>query len=286
MDDRPSLAYLTDRRAAIERRLASSVETVEPEGLAAPMRHALLSGGKRVRPTLTLLTCEAVGGNREDALEFAVGIELVHTASLVVDDVIDRSRLRRGTESTWAAFDHSDALIGSDGLIAEAFARFQTNPQAMAIVADALVELGEGEASELVDQPTTEAEYVELARRKTGVLFRAAAEVGVIAGNGPQSAINGLGTYAEHVGVAFQIRDDVLDATSDSETLGKPSGRDDAMDRPSLLAIEDVTPSTANAYAEDQADAALDALAGVDLVDDEIETYLEELADFVVTRTR
>lgn len=278
--------YVAEYRATIDDRLATVVDDIEPEGLADPMRHSLLSGGKRVRPTLTLLTCEAVGGDPDDALEYGVGIELVHTASLVVDDIIDRAPIRRGIDSTWAAYDYDGALIGSDGLLAEAFARFASNPRAMALVANALVELGEGEATELVDRPQTKAEYVELARRKTGVLFRAAAELGVIAGNGPDSAVEGLGTYAERVGVAFQIRDDVLDVVADVETLGKPTGRDDAMDRPSLLAVTDLSPEAADQYAKSQAETAINALEGVELEDDDIGAYLEDLARFVVVRDR
>jgi len=280
------MEYIDARRATIDERLEASLADIDPEGLASPMRHSLLSGGKRVRPTLTVLTCEAVGGEMEDALEFAVGIELVHTASLVIDDVIDRASTRRGVESTWAAFDHSGAIIGSNGLLAEAFARFATNPDAMALVADALVELGEGEATELVDRPTTRAGYIELARRKTGVLFRAAAEVGAIAGGADAQTVEGLGTYAERVGVAFQIRDDVLDVVADAEKLGKPAGHDDAMNRPSLLAVTNLSPEEADRYARQQSETALRALHGVDVVNDQVERYLRDLAHFVVNRER
>lgn len=280
------MQYIDARRDAIDERLEEIMAEVEPEGLTEPMRHSLLSGGKRVRPTLTILTCEAVGGQMDEALEFAVGVELVHTASLVIDDIIDRSPVRRGEQSTWAEFGHSDAIIGTDGLLAEAFERFAKNERAMALVAEALVELGEGEATELVDQPTTRAGYIELARRKTGVLFRVAAELGGIAGGADDETIDGLGTYAERVGVAFQIRDDVLDVVADPEVIGKPAGQDDAMDRPSLLAVTDLSPEDADRYAREQSAAALQALDGVDIVDERIEDYLRELAHFVVTRER
>ncbi len=280
------MEYIEARRGRIDARLEEAMDDIEPLALQEPMRHALLAGGKRVRPTLTVFTCEAVGGEVEDALEFAVGIELVHTASLVVDDIIDRSPVRRSTESTWAAFGHDGALVGSDGLLAAAFDRFADDPRAMALVAEALVELGEGEATELVDRPTTREEYFDLARRKTGVLFRAAAEVGAMAGGGDDDDIEALGTYAERVGVAFQIRDDVLDVVADEETLGKPPGRDDAMDRPSLLAVADLDPEAADRYAWEQSTAALEALEAVHFADDEVRTYLEELARFVVTRER
>ncbi|MFW6449229.1 MAG: polyprenyl synthetase family protein, partial [Halobacteriota archaeon] len=135
------MQYIDARRAAIDDRLEAVIDGVEPEGLTGPMGHSLLSGGKRVRPTLTILTCEAVGGDMDDALEFAVGIELVHTASLVIDDIIDRSAVRRGEPSTWREFGHGEAIIGTDGLLAEAFDRFSRDERAMELVAEALVEL-------------------------------------------------------------------------------------------------------------------------------------------------
>lgn len=280
------MAYIDQRRDLIEDRLEAAVSAIDPDALAAPMRHALLSGGKRVRPTLTVLACEAVGGDLKEALEFAVGIELVHSASLVVDDIIDRAAVRRGIDSTWAAYDHDGALIGSHGLVAEALGRFARDPRALDRITDALVELGEGEATELLDEPVTRDAYTELARRKTGVLFRAAAEVGVLAGDGDPAAIDGLGTYAERVGVAFQIRDDVLDVVADVETLGKPGGRDAAMERPSLLAVSDMDPEEADAFAREQSQIALEALDNVPIAEGQVETYLTELAHFVVTRER
>lgn len=280
------MEYIDTRREAIEERLEATVSAIEPDGLAEPMEHALLSGGKRVRPTLTVLTCEAVGGSVDDAMEYAVGIELVHSASLVVDDIIDRAPVRRGVDSTWAAHDHGGALVGSDGLLGEALARFSRDPQALLLITDALVELGEGEATELVDHPVTREQYIDLARRKTGVLFKAAAEVGVIAGDGDQNARDGLGTYAERVGIAFQIRDDVLDVVADVDTLGKQGGRDADMERPSLLDVSDMTPDEADTFAKEQADVALEALDGVPIVEDDIREYLEELAHFVVMRER
>lgn len=285
-EDTPSVPYIDQRRAIIEEHLDEAVASIEPTALGDPMRHALLSGGKRVRPTLTVLSCEAVGGSLDDALEYAVGIELIHSASLVVDDIIDRAAIRRGVDSTWAAHDHDGALIGSHGLVAEALARFSRDPRALDRITDTLVELGEGEATELVSEPVTRDAYVELARRKTGALFRAAAEVGAIAGGGDPAAIDGLGMYAERVGVAFQIRDDVLDVVADVETLGKPGGRDADMERPSLLAVSDMDPDEADAFAREQSTIALEALDGVTIAEPAVETYLTELAQFVVTRER
>ena len=169
------MEYLEHRVELVNDRLREVIEGVEPEQLTAELEHVVLAGGKRVRPAVTVLSCEACGGDPADAVDFAAGVEFVHNASLVVDDIIDRSQLRRGTPSAWAEFGYGPALITSDGLLGEAFALFSADDRATQIVAEAMVELGEGEATELVSYPDSEEAYMELARRKTGALFRAAA---------------------------------------------------------------------------------------------------------------
>ena len=296
------MEYVKARRDAIEDRLREVVDAVEPSELEDELAHVVLAGGKRVRPTLTLLSAEAAGGevwidgsagdgaelgpNGQLALDFAVGVELVHNASLVVDDIIDRSQLRRGTESAWSAYGHGPAIVASDGLLGEAFELFSADPRAMESVSRALVELGEGEALELVDQPASEQEYMDLARRKTGALFRTAAELGAIAADADAATIEGFGEYAERVGIAFQIRDDVLDAVADSDDLGKPVGQDDAMERPSIVRITGESPAALTERARAESEGALAALDRLNLGDCEAKTDLEDLAIFVVERDR
>ena len=291
------MEYLERRRAMIGSRLRSVVAGTSPEAMTDRLEHVSLSGGKRVRPTVTLLAFEAAGGElvgdgglgtaaSTNAVDFAVGIELVHAASLVVDDIIDESGTRRGVDSAWAAFGHGSAIVTSDGLLGEAFSLFSANERAMRVVSESMVELGEGEATELVAQPTTESEYMQLARRKTGALFRAAAELGAIAAGADGYTVEAFGQYAERVGVAFQIRDDVLDATADPGELGKPTGQDVEMERPSLVQVTNISASEANTRAREESDAALAALDAADAVDSEAVGYLEDLAEFVVVRER
>ncbi len=291
------MEYLERRRAMIGSRLRSVVAGTSPEAMTDRLEHVSLSGGKRVRPTVTLLVFEAAGGElvgegglgtaaSTNAVDFAVGIELVHAASLVVDDIIDESGMRRGVDSAWAAFGHGSAIVTSDGLLGEAFSLFSANERAMRVVSESMVELGEGEATELVAQPTTESEYMQLARRKTGALFRAAAELGAIAAGADGYTVEAFGQYAERVGVAFQIRDDVLDATADPDELGKPTGQDAEMERPSLVQVTNISASEANVRAREESNAALAALDAADAVDSEAVGYLEDLAEFVVVRER
>ena len=280
------MEYLEARRDRVEARLQAVIDEVDPDDLREEVGHVVLSGGKRVRPTVAVLVCEALGGDPDDAVDFAVGIELVHNASLVIDDIIDESEVRRGTPAAWAEYGHGPAIIASDGLLGEAFALFSTDERAMQTVSEAMVELGEGEAMELVAQPTNEAEYMELARRKTGALFRAAAELGAIAADADAYTVEAMGEYAQRVGVAFQMRDDVLDDIADAETLGKPTGHDAEMERPSFVEVTDLTTEEANAKARAESDAALEALDTVDVAESQSTEYLRELAEFVVVRER
>jgi geranylgeranyl diphosphate synthase type I len=280
------MEYLERRVSMVDDRLKTVIDAVDPPELSDELAHVALAGGKRVRPAVTILSCEACGGDPDAAVDFAVAIELVHNASLVIDDIIDRSDIRRGTPSAWAQYGYGPAIIASDGLLGEAFALLSVNDQAMQIVAESMVELGEGEATELVARPTNEAEYMELARRKTGALFRAAAELGAVAAEADPFTVEAFGEYAERVGVAFQIRDDVLDATADADELGKPTGQDEQMDRPSVVQVTDLTPAEANQRARDQSDQALDALDTAQLAETDSLGYLRDLAEFVVVRER
>ncbi len=280
------MEYLERRVGLVNSRLTAILASTTPDELSTQLEDVVLAGGKRVRPTVTLLACESLGGEPEDAVDFAAGIELVHNASLVIDDIIDRSEVRRGTPSAWAADGYGPAIIASDGLLGEAFGLFLGNERAMEIVAESMVELGEGEATELVDRPSNEDEYMTLARRKTGALFRAAAELGAVAGGAEAPTVEAFGEYAERVGVAFQIRDDVLDATADAEALGKPAGHDEMMDRPSLVQVTDLTPEEGDQRARTQSDLALEALDRAGVEDTDAKAYLRDLAEFVVVREK
>ncbi|WP_418283991.1 polyprenyl synthetase family protein [Halorubrum sp. DTA46] len=280
------MEYLERRVALVEERLEAVIDEVEPDELSEEVGHVVLAGGKRVRPAVTILACEAFDGDPADAVDFAAGIEFVHNASLVIDDIIDRSEVRRGTPSAWAEFGYGPAIVASDGLLGEAFALFSSEPRAMRTVAEAMVELGEGEATELSARPTTEAEYMELARRKTGALFRAAAELGAVAGGADPHAVDSFGEYAERVGVAFQMRDDVLDATADADDLGKPTGQDAEMDRPSVLQVTSLSPDEIDERAREQSELALAALDDADPPETAAIEYLRDLAEFVVVRKR
>lgn len=276
------------------RRLAS---TVEPDSLADAVVHISATGGKRVRPVLTTLSCEATTADaptdeqRSRALRFAAGVEFVHTSALVADDIIDRSEVRRGVPTVHKEFGHDTAVLTSNILLGKAL-EIIDDRDAVAAMVDAVENLGEGEAMELADDVGTPDDYVELAYKKTGALFVASCEVGGIAGDATDEELDALADYGRHLGVAFQIRDDVLDYTASEDALGKPVGKDAVLERPSLVALHsrenDARLADSVEFARERADEhatrARGALDGLD--ETEAAEEMRSLTDFVVDRSK
>lgn len=203
------------------------------------MRYSLLAGGKRIRPVLTLAFCRAVGGEEASALPLAAAIEMVHTYSLIHDDLpsMDNDDLRRGRPTNHVVFGESMAILAGDALQSAAFASIlsaELSPQQRVdaaltlaraagedgMVAGQVLDL-EGERREL-----QEAEIAEMNALKTGCLLEAACVMGVIAGGGTMEQRQAAKEFAAALGLAFQVRDDVLDVTSTSEEMGKTVGKD------------------------------------------------------------
>lgn len=278
------MEYLNRWRVMVDDRLEEVIDSVDQSKLQEEIQHVVLAGGKRVRPIMTLIVCEALGGEPEDAIDYAASVELVHNASLVVDDVIDDSDLRRGTPSAWAEYGHVSAFIASDGIMGEAFQLLSDDVRAMQSVAESSVKLGQGEATELMSMPSNQEEYLLLIKRKTAALFRSATELGAIAAGADEYTIESFGRYGEQVGLAFQIRDDVLDATADTETLGKPANHDADMERPSVVEVTELSVDEANQLAEEQLEGAFEALNAVEAENENSMEYLRAIAEFVVDR--
>lgn len=196
----------------------------EADGTAGPGPH-----GKLLRPSLVLFASEAVGGDAEDALPLAVSIELVHTFSLVHDDIVDGDRVRRGRPTAWVVFGEHQALHAGDALLALAFrvAAEANLPQAVASLARATVAMVEGQVRdlELEGKWVRTGEYREMVRGKTGALLGCALELGAIAA-GRADLAPAHRQVGETVGIAFQIRDDWLGLWGDPAEVGKAVGAD------------------------------------------------------------
>ena len=226
-------------RTAAERYLAALFTGDKPYGiLYEAMRYSLLAGGKRVRPVLTLEFCRACGGEWERALPFACALELVHTYSLIHDDLpcMDDDDLRRGKPTNHKVFGETVAVLAGDALQPEAYrllaeAEGMSDRQRTAAVrtlarasgADGMVA---GQILDLRPAAADIAAVTELHRHKTGAMIAAAARLGCIAADADAARFAAAEEYAAQVGLAFQIRDDVLDVTGDERTFGKPIGSD------------------------------------------------------------
>lgn len=225
-------------------------ETCPQKELLDAMRYSLLAGGKRIRPVLTMKFCQAAGGKMEDALDFACAVEMLHTYSLIHDDLpcMDNDDLRRGKPTCHKVFGETVATLAGDALQAAAFRTVLaaegpwensavSGPWAAALyLADAVSERGMCGGQFLdtknENEPRTINELNLIHAGKTGALLRAACLMGVCASAGkrdvPSGAFAAAREYSEHLGLAFQIQDDILDVTATTEILGKPVGSDQA----------------------------------------------------------
>lgn len=249
----------------VEQALADWVGIGAPAGLGDAMRYAVLDGGKRLRPLLALAAAQAVGGNAAAALRAACAVELIHAYSLVHDDMpcMDNDVLRRGKPTVHIAFGQAQALLAGDALQAQAFELLTPDvadaPDVAGVpgVADAIPAamqanlcrilaraagaqgMAGGQAIDLasVGQPLTEAQLRRMHRLKTGALLEASVLLGAACGQANAQTLAALHAYAQALGLAFQVVDDVLDVLADAATLGKTPGKDAANAKPTYVAL-------------------------------------------------
>jgi len=227
--------------AVIRARLASDVTLI-----ARVAEYIVGGGGKRLRPALVLLSAGACGypgdTDGEGHLELAAVVEFIHTATLLHDDVVDASDLRRGRSTANAEFGNAAAVLVGDFLYSRAFQMMLSTDsmRVMRVLADATNTIAEGEVLQLMnchDPEVGEARYLEVIRRKTAKLFEAAARLGAVLANAPPAIEAGLAEYGMRLGTAFQLIDDVLDYSGDAAAIGKSLGDDLAEGKPTLPLI-------------------------------------------------
>lgn len=288
-------------QARCQARVDAALETLfdapsnELDRLYQAMRYSVTNGGKRVRPLLVYAACEALGGNLDQADGAACAVELIHAYSLVHDDLpaMDDDDLRRGKPTTHKAFDEACAILAGDGLQALAFevlADRRRNPQdgdtrltmitALARASGPAGMVG-GQAIDLgsvgirLDQAALETMH----RHKTGALIEASVRLGALASSrADDTLLRALQVYARAVGLAFQVQDDILDVESDTATLGKTQGKDQAADKPTYPALLGL--DAAKDYALELRDQALHALRPLG----EAAEPLRALARYIVER--
>ena len=230
-----NLPHLAERyKRAVDQRLHAYVKSNVPVSVYEPIRYIIDAGGKRLRAILLLLASEAVGGKSADALNAACAIELLHTFTLVHDDIMDNSDLRRGLPTIHKKWDVDTAILSGDQIAAcahEILLKTKT-PKSMEVFrvfTDAFVEVCEGQGYDRefeVRNDLSVDDYLMMIGKKTARMISASTEIGAIIGGGTARQIAALRHYGEYLGFAFQIQDDILDIEGNERTFGKIIGRD------------------------------------------------------------
>jgi octaprenyl-diphosphate synthase len=221
----------------VKHRLHSQVALVDQVAT-----YIIYAGGKRLRPLLVLLAARACGHEGEQHIDAAAIIEFIHTATLLHDDVVDASSLRRGRETANEVFGNATSVLVGDFLYSRAFQMMVAlnRMSIMNIVADATNAIAEGEVLQLMnahDANTSEERYIDVIRRKTARLFQAGAQIGAVLGDASPLIEDSLARFGKHIGTAFQLVDDALDYQADEASLGKHLGDDLAEGKPTLPLI-------------------------------------------------
>lgn len=250
----------------INKEIEDVLSTIGPVGLKEASIYLTKAGGKMLRPALTVLVSEAVGGSKKDAIKSAAAIELIHTFSLIHDDIMDQDDMRRGKLSVHKVWGEPVAILAGDTLFSKAFElvinskvdgislgneSYERINQTLATVADACVKICEGQAFDMGFEgnfDVKEDQYIDMIFKKTAALIAAATEAGAIMGGANEKITSAMYDYGKLIGLAFQIQDDYLDVVSDEDSLGKPVGSDIAEGKMTLMVVK----SLAEANDEDR----------------------------------
>ncbi|MCH5584203.1 polyprenyl synthetase family protein [Shimazuella sp. AN120528] len=269
-----------------------------PATLQKAMRYSLLAGGKRVRPVLTIATAEALGGSIKMALPFGCAIEMIHTYSLIHDDLpaMDDDDYRRGKLTNHKVFGEAMAILAGDGLLTEAFGLIAKGAREAHLPAAVSLDLiqeavryagtqgminGQVQDMESESKSITLDELEEIHRRKTGDLITYSIRVGALIAGANQETLEALMTFSYQLGLAFQIQDDILDVVGDQEIIGKPVGSDEHNKKatyPSLLGLDE-----SRKRLQDCIHIARESILNREDLDP---TRLLELADYLLLRDR
>ncbi|MEO1619749.1 MAG: geranylgeranyl diphosphate synthase CrtE [Cyanobacteria bacterium J06632_3] len=249
--------YLSDRAQQVEAALDASIDVVYPEKIYEAMRYSLMAGGKRLRPILCLATCEMLGADAQIAMPTACALEMVHTMSLIHDDLpaMDNDDYRRGKLTNHKVYGEDVAILAGDALLTYAFeyVATQTKGASPQSVLEVIAQLGKavgaaglvgGQIVDLASEGTVvnEETLTFIHMHKTAALLEVSVTSGAVLAGADQGVVDRLRRYAQRIGLAFQIVDDVLDITSTAETLGKSVGKDIAAQKatyPSLWGLEE-----------------------------------------------
>jgi geranylgeranyl diphosphate synthase type II len=227
---------LASFRALIDEHITDSYSGARPATLYDPIEYIFSAGGKRLRPILTMLACESIGGDPEQAAGCGAALEILHNFTLVHDDIMDKSPLRRGRETVHVKWDEASAILSGDVMMGIAYRllinEIKDSPRGMEIMSrftQGLIDVCEGQAHDLEFQQksiVSMEEYLTMIEMKTARLIELSAVIGGLYANATQLQVTALNTYSYHLGIAFQVQDDVLDLLSENKEFGKLTGQD------------------------------------------------------------
>ena len=290
--------YLESKRGQIDTYMDQCLQNTPGSGrLIAAMRYSLMAGGKRLRPVLCLAGAEAVGGKPEDALGAACALEMIHTYSLIHDDLpaMDNDDLRRGKPTCHIAFDEATAILAGDALLTMAFQILSSAEHVderhlskwLSVLHQIACAAGyegmiEGQMRDIAAENTSLSldELEKLHALKTGALIEASVHAGALLGGGSLDQIEQLEIYARCIGLAFQVKDDVLNVEGDPEIMGKGVGTDEIHKKstyPSVMGLE-----KSKSFARQLVNQALQALESFDHRSDS----LRAIANYIIERKR
>ena len=286
--------YYESRKKLVNNFLEKRMEKRGISNVDDAMKYSLLAGGKRLRPILLMATAEAVGANGYDFLPAACGLEMIHTYSLIHDDLpcMDNDDYRRGRLTNHKVFGEAMAVLAGDGLLTLAF---EVMLRQQGVSADTLVRVvreistaagpdgmvgGQALDMESEDKQISMETMKNIHLGKTGALFRAAIRSGAILGGASEEALAALTVYADNFGLAFQITDDILDVIGDESVIGKPVGSDEKNHKSTYVTLTSL--EEAQKLAQDAVDTAIDALK---IFGGEAD-FLRELVAYLVKRNK
>jgi len=244
---------LKKRADFFNQQLEKFLKNGQPDTLYNAARHLPLAGGKRLRPCLAMISCEVVKGDITRVIPLSIALELIHNFTLVHDDIMDKSKLRRNLPAVHMKYGEPTAIIAGDLLFTKAFEAIHGTQDDLSIfknveygLIDCIREICEGQQLDMEfeqRQIISEDEYIEMILKKTAVFFMYAAEAGAILGGGNKEQTQALNEYGKNLGLAFQIHDDYLDMHSDEKTLGKDIGNDIRNGKKTLIAVHSLNNS-------------------------------------------
>ncbi|KXB01229.1 hypothetical protein AKJ41_02260 [candidate division MSBL1 archaeon SCGC-AAA259O05] len=279
------LSYLQEKSEIVDEEIDRLIpEDMKPEEFAESTRYLIEAGGKRLRPVLTLTAAEAVGGNSRKVVKSAAAMEILHTFTLVHDDIMDQDDFRRGAKTTHKVWNEAMAINAGDALFAKVFRALTENVKSEALSLDETVqlfdtisetsfEICQGQAMDLgfeKRKKVTESEYLKMVGKKTGALIEASTKTGAILGRGEPNEVKALADYGRLLGIAFQIHDDFLGVAGEQEKVGKPVGSDIREGKWTFLTVH----AYEKASQEDRKDLQ-EVLGKSDATDEELDRVIE-----------